>query len=155
MELGSEIASPGELGDHLRAGELVDRQPVPARRGERADRPLGDLQPRSLLPTAGLELRDGCLQVCYSVDEHRPVALQVVGEDELRGTVGKLQQRDAGAHALDGEHDARAEHLLEVILLSGNITARAVDIVEPLEHALTLRANERLTAVRPIWPDSG
>ena len=52
-----------------------------------------------------------------------------------RGGPGReLDHRDPSTHAVDGEHEARAEHVGEVGDVRGDVTTRHVHVVELLEH---------------------
>src|SRR4051794_15966632 len=68
----SEVDPPFEVAADLGPGELVHGEPVPARRRERADRPVRDLERSLPLPPPGLQLRHRRRQVRHPVHEDRP-----------------------------------------------------------------------------------
>src|SRR5207248_7686175 len=96
-----------------------------------------------------LEARD-------SVDENRPLALQVVGQQDVRGSGGELYLRHAGAHALDAEPESTTKHLGEVPHVGGDVSTGRIQVIELNErerlsrHALLRAAGDPEEAAQVV-----
>lgn len=85
------------------------------------------------------ELCDGLVEILDAVDEDRLVALEMPGEQERGRSRGQPHHRHAGAERLDGEYELRAQPTGEVLHIGGDVPARRVDEVKPIEHSESLR----------------
>jgi hypothetical protein len=131
----SEIPPPIEVGSYLGPSQLVQGDPVAARCSKRAARPVRDLQGALPLPASGLKPGQGGAQVVHPVHQNRAFTLDVIGQEDQRGTRGDLDGRDPGAHRLDGEDHAPAQHIGEVHKICGHVTAGCVQEVELLKSS--------------------
>src|SRR4051812_14788923 len=93
----SEIASSRKTLCGLRACELVDRDPLPSGRVERADRSMRDPEHRLGAPAALLQVRHRALEALHPVDQHGAVSSQVPGQQDVWWLVAQLHHRDARA----------------------------------------------------------
>jgi hypothetical protein len=95
---------------------------------------MRDLQDLLWLPTAGLQLGQGGVEVGHPVHQDGMLAFDVVGQQQQRWARGELDGGDSGAHAFDREDYPAAQDLGEVAEVSGHISAWHVHEVELLER---------------------
>src|SRR5260370_6531160 len=131
---GSEVEAAVEVRGHVRPGQLVDGEAMSRRQGERAARAHGYLQCRFLFPASFLQLAHGRVEVGRAIDEDRAVAFQVIGQQDVRRSVGELDFRHPRAHAVDGKRHPSAKNCAEVPRVGGDVAAGCVEIVELLER---------------------
>jgi hypothetical protein len=130
---GLEVAPTYEPLGYVRAGELVDRQPVPTWRGVHAPGPVWDLEPLAGRTPVPLERGDRSIEVRDAVDEDGSIPAEVAGQQDRRLMRAETQHGYASAERLDREHHTDAENRLEVLDVGGDIAARHVEEVETLE----------------------
>src|SRR5258706_11567437 len=131
--VSAEVLTPLEARFDARPGQLVDGQPLTARRPERTDGPLRDLEGVAPDPAPRLELGRGVGQAGDAIDEDRYVALDVIGEEKPGRIRGQLDHCDSRPHRVDREYDAAAKDVAEPGHIRGTVAARPVDVVEPFE----------------------
>ena len=101
--------------------ELIKRNPLTARGGERRAGTHRDLEAVLLLQPSFLQRRGRLSQVLDPVDVDGPLAFQVIGQQHVRRPAGQLHQRQPSPHAFHRETQARVEHLDEVPRVRGHI----------------------------------
>jgi hypothetical protein len=75
------------------------------------------------------------MEIVDAVDENWLVAVKMSGEQQ-RGRIRRQpNHRHACPKGLDGEHDLGAQPTGEVLQVGGDVAARQVDEVEPIEHS--------------------
>src|SRR4029077_1238878 len=72
-------------------------------------------------------------QVVDPVDQDRPLALEVVREENVRRLFGQLEHGHPGAHSLDREHQLRSERIDEELRVPGYVVTRRVQVLELLK----------------------
>ena len=95
---------------------------------------IGEAEPWAEPDASPGEVRLGGVEVWDPVDEHRLLAVEVLGEEQLRAVDGETEHRNASAEGFDGEHDLGPEPLDVVGELSGHVGAREVDELQLIEH---------------------
>ena len=103
-----------EIEPHLRPGQLVDGEALAPWRDEGAERPMGYLDAVPALPAPPLERLERGVVVSDPVDKDRPIALEMVGEQDARRPLRQLDHRHPGPHPVDREDEAAAQRLGEV-----------------------------------------
>src|SRR5439155_3337822 len=98
------------------------------------DWPVRDLEGRLPLPASLLELPHGVGKVVDPIDEDRLLALEMTRQQDAGRVVRQFDHRHPRAHPLDGEDEASAEDRGEVAHIAGDVAARHVDEIEPLER---------------------
>ena len=111
----SEVTPTGEMIGHLRASQLIDREPMSAGRREGTDRSVRELEHAPPFPAAQFELMHGFPEVRDAIHQDPSLTFQVAGKQD-RGRMGPgLDHGNAGAHALDGEHQSGFELIEQVV----------------------------------------
>lgn len=118
----------------LGARQLVQGDPMAPRCREGATRALGNIEGRFTFPPPCLEPVKLPAEVVHSVDQYRAFALQMIGEQDPRGTFGQLDHRHPRAHPLNFEYDSCADDFLEILGVAGHVRAWGVDEVESIEE---------------------
>ena len=95
---------------------------------------MRDPKPRLELEATTLERGGRGIEVHDSVDEHRSLAFQVVGEQQPRLLIPQADLRDPRSERLDREHDLAAENVRVEGDIAGHVPAGHVEKVEGLEH---------------------
>ena len=134
------------MPEHLWASGLKQGQPVPARRREGADRTWRDLDRQAALPAAPGEVLHRLLEIRNPVDEDGPVALNMVGQEQVRRACREFEHRHACAHPLDRKHQPRPEDVDEIGGIGGNVAAGRVDVLELFEEGFADRPEGSLAA---------
>src|SRR5260370_22035040 len=93
-----------------------------------------NLQLLGLFPPSLLQLAHRTVEVFDPGDENRPLALEVVGEQNVRRPIGELDLRDPRAHSLDCERQPATEHASEVLRIGGDVGTGRVEIVDLYER---------------------
>src|SRR5436309_11742228 len=91
----SEVGTTGEVIGDARPRQLVHGEPVAPRRLERGAGSLRDLEGSWPFPARSLQAFDRPAEIGDAVHEDRPVALEVVGQQDRRRTRRKLDRRNA------------------------------------------------------------
>src|SRR3954467_3169088 len=147
-----EVAAADQPLLHLGPRELVERQSVAFGRAELAARPVRDAEHRRTLPTAGLEIGHRRLEVIDPVDEYRPFAAQMPGEQDRRRFRGEAQHGHARAEGLDRKDQFGAEDLDEMLDLRGDVLAGEVEKVQRRErHAPSMDARRDIGEASRPW----
>src|SRR5260370_27603306 len=131
---GSEVEAAVEVRGNVRPGQLVDGDAMARGEGERAARAHRYLQRRFLFPASFLQLAHRLVEVGHAIDEDRAVAFQVIGQQDVRRSVGELDLRHPRAHALDGKRHPSAKNFTEVPRVGGDLAAASVEIFELLRR---------------------
>src|SRR6202521_3973803 len=126
----SEIVTAFEVLHHIGPRELIERDAVTARRCKRAAGTHRDLQALSLLPAAGLELRQRLGQVRHPIDKDGPLAFKVVCEQNVRRTGGEPDHRHPRSHRVDAEGELSTQDVYEVFSVRRNVLAGGGEVVE-------------------------
>ena len=116
---------------------------------ERANGALRDLETVPLVPSTRAELIGGRFEVGDPIDEDRPVALEMVGQQDARRSVGQVDHRHPGAHPVDREDDAATEDVGEVRHVGRDVATGHVHVVERLEHVTAAYAAGVAVSVLP------
>src|SRR6266508_2991088 len=91
-----EVSAALEVGRDLGSGELVQSHPVPSGRPEGTAGSVRDVEGADRLPSSGLELDERGRKVVHPIDEDRPMALDVVRQQEERRAAGQPDRGDPG-----------------------------------------------------------
>ena len=115
----------------MRAGRLVYRDPLSRGSLKLAARSRRDTELRGVLGTeSGLRGR----KIRHAVDQHRPLALEMIGEQQGGWTLAEAHHRHARAERLNPPGDLCAERTLEVLGLGRDIARRRIEEVEAPEQ---------------------
>src|SRR5207302_10464992 len=91
-------------------------------------------------------------QVVHAIYVDGPLALEVVGEQDVRRAVRQLDHRHARAHSLDRKRKSPTDHLREETSVSRHVVARRVEIVELQKPTSSWRS--RKSTQGPLRPAS-
>jgi len=83
------------------------------------------------------ELSDRPIEIVDTVDEDWLVALEMLREQKRRRIRGQPHHRHTCAEGHDGEYNFRGQPTGEVLQVGGDVPARQVDEVKPMEHSRT------------------
>ena len=113
------VVGPVALGDvAAAAGELAATRDAPV-----------EEQPLALQP-AFLQRGGRPAQVVDPVDVDRAITFEVVGQQDVRRTVGELDHRHPRAHSLDCKRKPATQDLCEQAGVGRDVCARRVEVVE-------------------------
>lgn len=113
--------------------QLIDGDAVTPGCLERAAWSVRYLEGSLTLPATTLELCQRPFEIAHPEDQNGTLALEVIGEQEVRRLLRELDHRDASAHSFDREDDPSPKDVGEVLAIGGDVAARHVDEVEPFE----------------------
>jgi len=103
--------------------------------------------------TSSGEFRLGRLEVRDPVHEHRLIAVEMLGEEQLRAGDGETKHGDASTEGFDGVHHLGPQPLRVVGELSGHIGTRAVKELQLLEHTKQPGSFEPALVAPPVAHD--
>ena len=98
---------------------------------------MRDLEPVLPTPAPTLEGVERLVQIGDAIHEHRPIALQVIGQQDERRIVAQLDGRHPRPHRVDREHHSATEDLAEPPEILGDVAAGDVEEVERAERRRT------------------
>src|SRR5438552_12345274 len=134
----SEVAPALEMPGCLRSGQLIQGEPVAARRPKRGAGPVRDLEGRAPFPPTRLEEDQRGVEVLHPVDEDRALPLNVVGQENQGWPRGELYRGDARPHRIDCEDHPATQDVRQVRKVHRHVTTRRVKEIELLEGRLGL-----------------
>src|SRR5262245_3124352 len=131
--IASLVDTTGEVLVDPGPDQLVQRETVAAGGLERAARPVRDLEGSHRRPPAAPELGERGIEVVAAVDENRPLAVEVAGEQYV-GTVAEPDPGHHRSHPPNPEDQLAAEDVRVVGLVLDHVGARDVEEVQAREH---------------------
>lgn len=100
---------------------------------ELTTRPVRNAERRLRLPAPSLQVLNCSVEIGNSIDEDRPLALEMSGKQKVRRLRAEPHHRDARSERLDREHELGSQHLDEVLDVCGNVATGHVQKVETFE----------------------
>ena len=132
-----EVAASGESLVSPWPRPLIQGNPLRPRVGHLDAAPVRDLKIHADLDVTVAELCDCPIEILDPVHEDWLVALEMAREQKRGRIRGQSHHRHPCPERLDREYRFRPQPMGEVFQVAGDVPARQVDEVEPIEHRAT------------------